>query len=63
MLPTFPDLAFDEPTHTYRLNGAILPSVSAIMRPLSQALYKGVDEAALSAAAARGTAVHNAIET
>ena len=60
--PTFDELSFEEARHIYTLNGAVIPSVTTIMRPLSQSLYKGVDEAILNKAAARGTAVHNAIE-
>ncbi len=59
----FPELTFDERWHIYKLNGEKIPSVSTIMKPLSQALYRDVDEAVLNAAAAKGTAVHNAIES
>lgn len=59
---SFPELTFDEPAHIYRLNGAIIPSVTTIMKPLSNAHYGGIDEAVLDRAADRGTAVHNAIE-
>ena len=61
-IPTFDELSFDEVKHIYRLDGQYIPSVSTVMRPLSQALYKDVDEDVLNKAAARGTAVHNAIE-
>ena len=61
-LPIFDELAFDEEKHIYKLNGAVVPSVTQIMKPLSSALYKGVDENVLKMAAERGTAVHNAIE-
>jgi len=61
-IPTFDELSFDEIKHIYRLDGQYIPSVSTVMRPLSQALYKDVDEDVLNKAAARGTAVHNAIE-
>lgn len=60
--PTFEELAFEDEKHIYRLNGRYLPSVTTVMRPLSQALYKDVDEQVLEEAANRGTAVHNAIE-
>ena len=55
-------LAFDEVKHVYTLDGQIIPSVTTIMKPLSQHVYKGVDEAVLNEAARKGTIVHNAIE-
>jgi len=61
-IPEFPELTFDEKYHIYKLNGDKIPSVSKIMKPLSQALYSEVNQDVLDAAAARGTAVHNAIE-
>ena len=61
-IPEFPELSFEEEKHIYKLNGIVVPSVSTVMRPLSQALYKEVDMAVLDKAARRGTAVHNAIE-
>jgi hypothetical protein len=62
VIPAFDELAFDEAKHIYKLKGIQLPSVTTIMRPLSEALYKGIDESTLNAAADRGTAIHNAIE-
>lgn len=59
---SFPELTFDEASHTYRLNGLIIPSVTTIMQPLSDAHYGGIDRAVLDRAADRGTAVHQAIE-
>lgn len=61
-VPSFDELVFEEEKHIYRLNGAYVPAVSTVMKPLSQALYKDVDESILNKAAERGTAVHNAIE-
>jgi len=61
-LPEFPELKFEEKRHIYTLDGQQLPSVTALMRPLSSVVYKDIDEAVLNRAAARGTAVHNAIE-
>lgn len=61
-VPTFDELTFEEEKHIYRLDGKYVPAVSTVMKPLSQALYKDVDEAILNKAAERGTAVHNAIE-
>ena len=61
-LPDLPGLKFEEKRHIYTLDGQQLPSVTTLMRPLSGAVYKGIDDAVLNRAAARGTAVHNAIE-
>lgn len=61
-IPNFNELTFEEEKHIYRLDGSYVPAVSTIMKPLSQALYKDVDENVLNKAASRGTAVHNAIE-
>ena len=58
----FSELTFDEPTHTYAINGIILPSVTTLMKPLSNAYYNGIDFATLQTAADRGTAIHNAID-
>ncbi len=56
------ELQFEENGHLYLLNGAEIPSVSTIMRPLSQSEYGGIDKATLETAARRGTSVHNSIE-
>lgn len=61
-LRDFPELAFDEKKHIYTLNGLLIPSVTTVMKPLSDDVYGGIDEQVLNRAAARGTAVHNAIE-
>ena len=55
-------LEFDEKTHTYKLNGLVIPSVTTLMKVLSDAEYDGVRDGVLENAANRGTAVHNAIE-
>lgn len=59
---TFPELTFDEASHIYQLDGLVIPSVTTIMKPLSDAHYGGIDRAVLDKAAERGTAVHQAIE-
>lgn len=61
-IPTFPELEFEEKGHVYKLDGSIIPSVTTLMEPLSKKQYDGIDPAILDRAAARGTAVHNAIE-
>lgn len=55
-------LTFDEDTHIYRVDGIEVPSVSAVMRPLSNAKYDGISSRTLEKAAAKGTSVHNGIE-
>jgi hypothetical protein len=61
-IPRFDEMTFDERAHIYKLNGIRLPSVTQIMRPLSQAYYGEIDESILNTAAKRGTDVHQAIE-
>ena len=53
---------FEESTHTYRLDGNILPSVSKILEPLSGAEYANIPSSILMTAANRGTEIHRAIE-
>ena len=57
-----PELEFLEEPHIYKLYGNEIPSVSSVMKPLSSSVYGDVDPCVLSAAASRGTAVHEAIE-
>lgn len=58
-----PELKFEEERHLYWLNGEEIPSVSTVMKPISSSVYGEVDAEVLNRAAARGTAVHQAIET
>lgn len=60
--PEFPELEFKEKNHTYWLYGTRIPSVSELMRPLSDSMYKGIDAEILDLAAERGSTVHEAIE-
>lgn len=53
-------LTFDEPSHTYRWNGVVVPSVTQILRPLMD--LDAVDPDVLRRASAFGTAVHLACE-
>ena len=55
-------LTFDEATHTYMLGRRILPSVSAIIRPISFAGLEHVHPETLARAAEFGTAVHKITE-
>lgn len=49
---------FDDATHTYRVDGSILPSVTTIIKPLFGDFYTRLDKHVLEDAAQRGTAVH-----
>ena len=54
---------FDEVEHRYTTaTGAVLPSVTQILRPLSAMFYDRVDKDALKLKAELGTAVHQCIE-
>lgn len=53
---------FNEERHEYSVGGKKIPSVSEILAPLSADRYKDINPAVLQAAAARGTAVHEACE-
>ena len=61
-IPQLPELTFEEDSHTYRLDGLIIPSVTTLMKPLSEAYYGGIDAKVLGRAADRGTSVHSAID-
>ncbi len=62
VLPKLDELSFNEEDHIYRLNGSVIPSVSAIMEPLSRKEYGNIDARTLRNAAMRGSSVHFAIE-
>jgi hypothetical protein len=53
-------LTFDEQTHTYRLNGGMVPGVTQILRPLCS--FEGVPSSVLEAKADLGRRVHLACE-
>ncbi len=61
-LPEMSGMTFDPHWHTYRLNDLALPSVTMLMKPLSNAVYQTVDPKVLEKAASRGTAIHNAAD-
>ena len=61
-IPSFDDLVFSEQGHIYTLADTILPSVTTLMKPLSQIEYESVDRNVLDAAAKRGTSIHNSIK-
>lgn len=52
-------LSFDEPTHTYRWNGRIVPSVTQILAPLED--FERVPWDVLEAARQFGSHVHQAV--
>lgn len=53
---------FDAESHTYRLDGKVLDSVTTILKRLSREAYRFVDKSVMERAAALGTAVHKLIE-
>lgn len=61
-IPELPELTFEDGPHIYRVNGLIVPSVSTIIKPLSDSKYSGIRDRTLEKAARKGTSVHNAIE-
>jgi hypothetical protein len=52
-------LEFDQPSHTYRLDGRPVPSVTQVLAPLTD--YSGVPADVLETARIRGQWVHDAI--
>ena len=61
-IPELPELKFEDSLHQYSVDGIVIPSVTQIMKPLSQNEYEGIGEKTLEAAAQKGSAVHGAIE-
>lgn len=61
-IPSMKELVFEEQRHVYRIGGEVLPSVTALMKPLSDRHYRAIPDYVLEKAANRGTAIHNAIE-
>ena len=53
---------FDEDNHQYTVNGKKVPSVSRILRPLTDIIYGPIDPEVLRQAADFGTAVHACTE-
>ena len=56
-----PDIAFDEATHTYRVDGRPVPSVTTILSVFDRSLAR-VPKQTLEAKGRIGTAVHRACE-
>ncbi len=57
-----PEIIFDEATHTYLVDGQEVPSVTTILKPLTDRGYGKVNPSVLEYAANRGRAVHEALE-
>lgn len=55
-------LTFDPETHTYRLDGRVVPSVTQILKGVYPGVYANIPPAVLERKARLGTAVHKAIE-
>lgn len=53
---------FNETNHIYKLNGSVIPSVTEVIEPIHQKVYKNISAHSLEIAADRGTRVHRAIE-
>ena len=62
IIPDLKELSFEEKGHVYRLNGIEIPSVTALMEPLTRQVYGTVDSDVLANAAERGTSVHDSCE-
>ena len=60
--PNNHEIKFDEVSHAYTLNGVVLPSVTQIMKRLSQEYYTDINPQVIINAGKRGTKVHQAIE-
>jgi len=54
-------LIFDDATHTYTLDGQVVPSVTGILKASGLIDFTGIPESILEAARVRGTTVHQAI--
>lgn len=55
-------LEYIDETHTYLVDGVIVPSITQILKTKFGKKYDGIDERVLNRAAEKGTAVHEAIE-
>lgn len=53
---------FDEATHTYRVDGRVVASVTQILKAVYPDVYAGIPEKILERKALLGTAVHKVIE-
>ena len=53
-------LEFDEPSHTYRIDGRVVPSVTQVLKPLTD--FSHIDPATLENARQEGVAIHKMVE-
>lgn len=60
--PYIPTLTFEKDTHTYRLDGVVVPSVTQILKEFGLVDFSGIDPDVLKKAADRGTYVHKCCE-
>ena len=60
--PVKPPLDFDAHSHTYTVEGRVIPSVTQILKAAKIIDYSGIPQDVLQAASRRGRAVHSAIE-
>ena len=56
-------LEFDPEKHEYRLEGELVPSVTELLKPITDKGYANINPAVLQEAARRGTEVHGACES
>lgn len=56
------EFEFDEESHTYIIDGIIVPSITQIIKRITPDKYVGVDASVLARAAQRGTDIHKEIE-
>ena len=53
-------LEFDEASHTYTFDGIVIPSVTQVLKPLTD--YSAIDPATLKIAQEKGKAIHKMVE-
>jgi hypothetical protein len=56
------EIKFDELSHVYTIKGVALPSVTQVMKRLSEEYYTDINPRVIENAGKRGTKVHQAIE-
>lgn len=55
-------LEFDDVTHTYLVDGVVVPSVTQLLKRRFSSKYDGIPDGIMKRASERGTRVHKAIE-
>lgn len=56
------NIEYIDDCHIYLVDGVIVPSITQLLKPLSQSLYDNVPHSVLVVASERGTRIHEAIE-